>query len=57
VVVWDEVNARPIVLVTNHMGFAASTVGRIYRERWQIELFFKALRACMKTATLVSGTA
>jgi len=39
VVVWDEVNGRPIVLVTNHLGFAAGTIGRIYKERWQIELY------------------
>ena len=53
VVVWDEVNARQIVLLTNHLGLAASTIGRIYRERWQIELFFKALKQNLKVKTFV----
>jgi len=53
VVVWDEVNEREIVLLTNHLGFAAGTIGRIYKERWQIELFFKALKQNLKVKTFV----
>ncbi len=53
VVVWDEVNGRQIVLLTNHVDFAASTIGRIYKERWQIELFFKALKQNLKVKTFV----
>jgi len=53
VVVWDEANQREIVLLTNHLNFAASTIGRIYKERWQIELFFKALKQNLKVKTFV----
>jgi hypothetical protein len=53
VVVWDEVNDRPIELLTNQLTFAASTIGRIYKERWQIELFFKALKQNLKVKTFV----
>ena len=53
VVVWDEANAREIELLTNHLDFAASTIGRIYKERWQIELFFKALKQNLKVKTFV----
>ena len=53
VVVWDEVNEREIVLLTNQLDFAASTIGRIYKERWQIELFFKALKQNLKVKTFV----
>jgi len=53
VVVWDEVNGRAIVLLTNQLRFAASTIGRIYKERWQIELFFKALKQNLKVKTFV----
>jgi len=42
VVVWDAENEREIELLTNHLEFAASTVSRIYKDRWQIENFFKA---------------
>lgn len=53
VVVWDAVNAREIVLLSNHLGLAASTIGRIYKERWQIELFFKALKQNLKVKSFV----
>jgi hypothetical protein len=53
VVVWDAENEREIVLLTNHMEFAASTVSDIYKDRWQIELFFKALKQNLKIKTYV----
>jgi hypothetical protein len=53
IVVWDEENQREIVLLTNQMDFAASTIARIYKERWQIELFFKAIKQNLKIKTFV----
>ena len=53
IVVWDAENDREIVLLSNHMGFAASTIGRIYKDRWQIELFFKAIKQNLKIKTFV----
>ena len=53
IVVWDAENKRKIVLLTNHMNFAASTVSDIYKERWQIELFFKAIKQNLKIKTFV----
>jgi len=53
IVVWDAENERKIVLLTNHMNFAASTVSGIYKERWQIELFFKAIKQNLKIKTFV----
>ena len=53
IVVWDEENGREIVLLTNILNFAASTVSAIYKERWQIELFFKALKQNLKVKTFV----
>jgi hypothetical protein len=43
----------PLVLVTNHMQFAASTIALIYKERWQIEVFFKTLKQNLKIKTFV----
>jgi hypothetical protein len=53
IVVWDAENEREIVLLTNHMEFGSTTVARIYQERWQIELFFKALKQNLKIRTFV----
>jgi len=53
VVVWDADNEREIVLLTNQFSFAASTIAAIYKERWQIELFFKALKQNLKVKTFV----
>jgi len=53
IVVWDEENEREIVLLSNHLKFAASTIGRIYKDRWQIELFFKAIKQNLKIKTFV----
>lgn len=33
-----------IVLLTNHFALPAATVGELYRQRWQIEIFFKWIK-------------
>lgn len=53
VVVWDEKNQRELVLLTNHLEFSATTISGIYKERWQIELFFKAIKQNLRIKTFV----
>lgn len=53
VVVWDPVNEREIVLLTNLMDFGSSTIAAIYEDRWEIELFFKALKQNLKVKSFV----
>jgi len=53
VVVWDEENQREIELLTKHLTFGANTVGQIYRDRWEIELFFKVRKQYLKIKTFV----
>ena len=53
IVVWDAENEREIVLLTNLLEFGATTVAAIYKERWQIELFFKALKQNLTVKSLV----
>ena len=52
-VVWDADNEREIVLLTNHLDFGATTIADIYKERWQIELFFKALKQNLRVKSFV----
>lgn len=51
--VWDEENNRTIVLLTNHLKFGATTVAAIFKDRWQIEIFFKAIKQNLKIKTFV----
>jgi len=53
IVVWDKENECEVELMTNIFHFAASTVASIYKDRWQIELFFKALKQNLKVKTFV----
>jgi IS4 transposase len=55
--VWDETQQRTLVFLTNHPHFAASTIAAIYRQRWQIELFFKALKQNLRIKTFVGTSA
>jgi Domain of unknown function (DUF4372)/Transposase DDE domain len=53
VVVWDAVNQREIVLLTNLLEFGPTTIAAIYKDRWEIELFFKALKQNLKVKSFV----
>jgi hypothetical protein len=46
-----------LVFLTNHLGLGASTIAAIYKDRWQIELFFKALKQNLKIKTFVGTSA
>jgi hypothetical protein len=56
VVVWDPETKRIIELLTNHLDFGATTIAAIYKERWQIEIFFKTLKQNLKIKTFVGTT-
>lgn len=54
--IWLEDKQDTMVFLTNNMKLAASTIAAIYKERWQIELFFKALKQSLKIKTFVGTT-
>jgi hypothetical protein len=43
--------------LTNHLTLGASTIAGIYKERWQIELFFKMLKQHLRVKTFVGTSA
>jgi len=43
--------------LTNHLKLGATTIAAIYKDRWQIELFFKALKQNLKIKTFVGTSA
>jgi Domain of unknown function (DUF4372)/Transposase DDE domain len=56
IIVWNEESQESIVLLTNHLDFGASTIANIYRQRWQIEVFFKTLKQNLKIKTFIGTT-
>ncbi len=56
VTIWDEEKQKELVFLTNHMEFAPSTIAGIYKQRWQIELFFKALKQLLRVKTFVGAS-
>ena len=56
VVVHDPKKDEEIIILTNHLHFAASTIAKIYKDRWQIEIFFKTLKQNLKVKTFVGTT-
>ncbi|HYL92947.1 MAG TPA: IS4 family transposase [Alphaproteobacteria bacterium] len=57
VTIWDEEKQEEITFLTNHLKLGATTIARIYKERWQIELFFKALKQLLRIKTFVGTSA
>ncbi len=54
--VWVEEKQQTMVFLTNHLQLAASTIAAVYKERWAIELFFKAIKQGLKIKTFVGTT-
>jgi IS4 transposase len=55
--VWDEEMKESIVLITNHMVFGATTIAAVYKDRWQIEVFFKTIKQNLRIKTFVGTSA
>lgn len=56
IVAEDKDTGDRLVFLTNHLNFGATTIAAIYKDRWQIELFFKALKQNLKVKTFVVTT-
>jgi IS4 transposase len=54
---YDEAQDRVLVFLTNHLGWSPATVAALYKQRWQIELFFKALKQNLRVKTFVGTSA
>ena len=50
---YDEASQQLLVFLTNHMSLAAATIAAVYKARWEIELFFKALKQNLRVKTFV----
>src|SRR5437762_6240056 len=55
--IWDAEKQESIVFLSNLLAFGATTIAAIYKDRWQVELFFKALKQTAKIKTFVGTSA
>jgi IS4 transposase len=53
----DPETGKIIVLLTNQFDWSAQTIALIYKDRCQIELFFKALKQQLKVKSFVGTSA
>lgn len=49
----DPKTGKIIVILTNHLDWSAKTIALIYKDRWQIELFFKTIKQLLKVKSFV----
>ena len=55
--VYDPEKDEILVFLTNHLDLGATTIAAIYKDRWQIEIFFKSLKQYLKIKTFVGTSA
>ena len=53
----DAEKQETVVFLSNLLAFGATTIAAIYKDRWQVELFFKALKQTLKIKTFVGTSA
>jgi IS4 transposase len=49
----DPATGKWIVLLTNQFEWTANTIAQVYKDRWQIELFFRALKQKLKVKSFI----
>jgi IS4 transposase len=56
VTIWNEKKQEEIKILTNNFKLITSTICEIHKERWEIELFFKALKQTFNVKTLIGAS-
>jgi hypothetical protein len=54
---YDPETERVLIFLTNQLEFGATTISALYKDRWQMEIFFRALKQNLKIKTFVGTTA
>lgn len=56
VTVYDDIRQCELEILTNNFILSSATIAAIYKDRWQIELFFKCIKQNLKIKTFVGTT-
>lgn len=54
---YDSLNDRTLIFLTNNFQLPAITIANLYKQRWQIELFFKWIKQNLKIKTFYGNSA
>lgn len=54
---YDAQHRRSFVFLTNHFGLPPLTVAQLYRQRWQVELFFRWIKQHLRIKTFYGTSA
>jgi IS4 transposase len=52
----DADSGKHYVYLTNHFKLSARTIADVYKDRWQVELFFKAIKQNLKIHAFVGNS-
>ena len=52
---YDRLTKKHYVFFTNHMDWSAKTIADIYKQRWQVELFFKWIKQNLKIKSFLGN--
>ncbi len=52
----DAETGKHYVFITNHFNWSANTIASIYKQRWQVELFFKWIKQNLKIKAFIGNT-
>ena len=52
----DPETGKHYVFLTNHFDLSAKTIADIYKERWQIEIFFRLIKQTLKLKSFIGVT-
>ncbi len=56
VVVYSETERSDVEIITNNFSWTAQTIAELYKQRWQIEIFFKELKQHLKIKSFLGTT-
>jgi hypothetical protein len=54
---YDPETDKVLVFLTNQLDLGSTTIAAVYKDRWQMEIFFKALKQNLKIKTFVGTSA
>ena len=54
---FNQARDKRFVFLTNHLALPAATIAEIYRQRWQVELFFKWIKQHLKIKSFYGQSA